>query len=279
MKDLAGKNAVITGGGSGIGRGMALAFAEAGMNVVLADIEEDRAEAVQKEVERRGVRGLAVYTDVSKADSVQALADTAFRELGEVHLLCNNAGVVTFGTIDQLSLADWRWVLAVNLYGVVHGVQAFVPRMREQPGEKHVVNTASTAGMWPHPTLAPYVASKYAVVGLSETLRLEGKEYGLSCSVLCPGNTRTDIVSSSRNRLPEYGGARETRVPDVEETIAKGMDPEEVGRIVRQGVIDDEDYIWTHPENREQAEARLDAVRASLDRALKRRLKGPSPAV
>ncbi len=270
MKDLSGKNAVITGGGSGIGRGMALAFADAGMNVVIADVELSAAGAVQAEVEKLGVRGLAIETDVTKADSVEALAEAAYRELGAVHLLCNNAGVVTFGTIDQLTRADWSWVLAVNLHGVIHGLQAFIPRMKEQPGEKHVVNTASTAGMWPHPALAPYVASKYAVVGLSETLRMEGTGYGLSASALCAGNTKTKIVTSARNRLPEFGGPETTDEPAVEEAIQDGMEPEEVGRIVRQGVIDDLEYIWTHPDIRELADARLDAVRSSLDEAQKR---------
>jgi NAD(P)-dependent dehydrogenase (short-subunit alcohol dehydrogenase family) len=261
---------VITGGGSGIGRGMALAFAGAGMNVVLADIEDDAAEGVKSEVEAQGVRALAVHTDVTKADSVQALADTAFRELGDVHLLCNNAGVITFATIDELTPADWSWVLAVNLHGVVHGLQSFVPRMKEQPGEKHVVNTASIAGMWPIAGLAPYVASKYAVVGLSETLRLEGAAYDLGCSALCASGTKTGIVSSSRNRLPEYGGAYETSAPEVRAGVEKGMDPEQVGRIVRQGVLDDEAYIWTHPDIREPANARFDAIRGSLDRAQNR---------
>lgn len=270
MKELRGRTAVVTGGGSGIGRGMALAFAEAGMNVVVADIEEDAAVAVKKEVEAHGVQALSACTDVTKPESVQALADTAFRELGEVHLLCNNAGVATFGTIDEITLADWNWVLAVNLHGVVHGLHAFVPRMKEQPGEKHVVNTSSTAGMWPHPTLAPYVATKYAVVGISETLRREGADYGLSCSALIPGNTRTAIVSSARNRLPEFGGAHDVDEPDVQAAIEEGMDPEEVGRIVRQGIIEDEEYIWTHPHKMELADERLDAVHTSLEQARKR---------
>jgi len=270
MKDLAGKNAVITGGGSGIGRGMAIAFAEAGMNVVLADLDREAARAVQAEVEALGPRGLAVQTDVSKADSVETLAEAAFGEFGEVHLLCNNAGVVTFGTIDELTPADWDWVLAVNLHGVIHGIQSFIPRMKRQPGEKHVVNTASTAGMWPHPTLAPYTATKYAVVGLSETLRREGEDYALSASALVAGNTKTNIVQSGRNRQAEYGGPETVDVPDVDEAISEGKDPVEVGRIVRQGVIDDLEYIWTHPQNRADAEARLDRVRASLEDAEKR---------
>lgn len=270
MKDLAGKNAVVTGGGSGIGRGMALAFAEAGMNVVLADVEITAAQSVQAEVEALGTRGLAVKTDVSSADSVEALAEAAYGEFGAIHLLCNNAGVVTFGTIDELTPADWNWVMGVNLNGVIHGLQSFVPRMKKQEGEKHVVNTASTAGMWPHPTLAPYVASKYAIVGLSETLRREGEDYGLSASALCAGNTKTNIVQSGRNRPDQYGGPETISVPDVEEAIEEGMAPEEVGQIVRQGIIDDLEYIWTTPDVREEADARLDRVRASLDEAQKR---------
>ena len=173
MKQLRDRVALVTGGGSGIGRGMALAFADSGMHVVIADIEEDAARKVAGEVEQRGVRSLPVQVDVTDRAAVEALAERSFAELGAVHVLCNNAGVAVFGPLDQMSDEDWRFVLSVNLEGVVHGLQAFLPRMRELEGEKHVVNTASGAGLIAFPTLGVYTATKYAVVGISETLRAD----------------------------------------------------------------------------------------------------------
>lgn len=270
MKELRGRVAVVTGGGSGIGRGMARAFAEAGMAVVVADVEEAAAARVAEELTGGGAQAMAVRVDVSRRDEVESLAETVYAEHGAAHLLCNNAGVAKFGLLDQLSDDDWRWVLSVNLDGVIHGLQAFLPRMRRQEGEKHVVNTASSAGIGPFPALGPYVASKYAVVGISETLRLEGQGWGLSCSVLCPGNVDTEIVSSGRNRPDALGGPD----PDVParalEEIREGLDPDDVGRITRQGVIDDDLYIFTHPITRTLAENRFRAMLEAQDKSERR---------
>ena len=265
MKDLAGRVAVVTGGGSGIGRGMALAFAEAGMHVAVADIDPAAAEAVRNELAARGTTALAVPTDVVERDGVEALAERVYAELGATHVLCNNAGVATFGPMDRTSDLDWEWVLGVNLRGVVHGLQAFLPRMKAQPGEKHVVNTASIAGMVPYEALGPYVASKYAVVGISESLRVEGAAYGLGCSVLCPGNVKTGIVSSARNRQPMMGGPNDTAYPEVQRQIDEGMDPQAVGTMVRQAVLDDRLYIFTHADTRRMVEARFRAVLEAFD--------------
>jgi NAD(P)-dependent dehydrogenase (short-subunit alcohol dehydrogenase family) len=260
MRDLAGKVAVVTGGGSGIGRGMALAFAEAGMHVVLADVDVAAAEGVRADVEARGPRGLVVATDVLRRDAVMALAERAWAEFGAVHLLCNNAGVVTFGQMDTLTDADWQWVLGVNLLGVVHGLQAFLPRLRAQPGPKHVVNTASIAGVAPFEGIGPYVASKYAVVGLSESLRMEGADWGLGCTVVCPGNVRTRIVQSARSRQSELGGPRDVVEPEVQRQTDAGIDPEHVGRLVRDAVLANRPYVFTHPENRDRVEKRFAAM-------------------
>ena len=266
MKDLAGKIAVITGGGSGIGRGMAHAFADAGMHVAIGDIEPTAGAAVQAEIEAKGVEAMSARLDVVDRDAVQAFADSVYGRFGAAHVLCNNAGVVTFDLMDDISDADWRWVIDVNLQGVVNGLQAFLPRMKAQDGEKHIVNTASIAGIGPHKGIAPYVATKYAVVGISETLHEEREDLGIGCSVLCPGNVQTQIVASGRNRQDTVGGPDHRVNKEVQAQISQGMDPMEVGRIVRQAVIDEDLYIFTHPDTREIAQTRFDAILAAFDK-------------
>ena len=270
MRELAGKVAVVTGGGSGIGRGMALAFADAGMTLVISDIELPAAEKVAGEVRDKGVRALAVQTDVAKRASVEALAERTWGELGAAHLLCNNAGVALFGALDEQRDSDWRWLLSVNLEGVVNGLQAFLPRMKAQPGPKHVVNTASVAGTVALPGLGIYIATKYAVVGISETLRQEGPRYELGCSVLCPGAVSTNIMTSERNRPSELGQSKPFVPPsgaNLGDALLRGRDPLWVGRRVRAAVENDEAYIFTHPDTRRLWDARAAGVRAGFDAA------------
>ena len=267
LETLHGKVAVVTGGGGGIGRGIALALGEAGMRVALADVEKDSAEGVAAELRARGVEAASFATDVMKRDSVEALAEGVYERFGAVHLLCNNAGVTTFGPIDAQTAADWDWVLGVNLHGVVHGLESFLPRMKQQEGEKHVVNTASIAGMQGLPILGPYVATKFAVVGLTETLRIEGRSWGCSASVLCPGNVKTGIVKSQRNRPSELGDASETPGIEsaIEASIEKGIDPELVGRMVRDAVLRDDLYVFTHAEQRAELQERFDRILSAFD--------------
>jgi len=272
MKDLAGRVAVVTGGGSGIGRGMVLAFAEAGMKVVISDIDIEAASSVCDEVQELGSVALALRVDVAERDDVQTLADRVWQELGGAHLLCNNAGVTTFGFMcDGISDADWRWVLSVNLEGAINGLQAFLPRMRELEGEKHVVNTASTAGVGPSPMVAPYAASKHALVGISETLRIEGAQHGISCSVLCPSVVKTRIVESERNRHAEFGGPKQGASNEgiARHTATTGLDPLWVGRMVRQAVIDDMPFIFTHADTQALIDARYRAMLESFEWAAK----------
>jgi NAD(P)-dependent dehydrogenase (short-subunit alcohol dehydrogenase family) len=258
MRELSGKVAVVTGGGSGIGRGMALAFADAGMRVVVSDIELPAAEKVAAEIRGSGKTALAVQTDVAKRESVEALAERTYRELGAAHLLCNNAGVAVFGPLDEQRDSDWRWVLSVNLEGVVNGLQAFLPRMKAQAGQKHVVNTASVAGIAALPGLGIYTATKYAVVGISETLRLEGARFELGCSVLCPGAVNTNIMTSERNRPSALGQSKPFTAPAGigTELLSRGRDPLWVGRRVRVAVENDEAYVFTDPRSRAMLDAR-----------------------
>ncbi len=269
MRELTGKVAVVTGGASGIGRGMVLAFADAGMHVAIADVELGAAEKVADEVRARGVRALAVPTDVARLASVEALAERVFGELGAAHVLCNNAGVAVFGALEEMREADWRWLLSVNLEGVANGLQAFLPRMKAQPGEKHVVNTASVAGLYAMPGIGIYNATKYAVVAISETLRFEGAAWGLGVSVVCPGSVRTRIMESERNRPTDLGEStpRGFAAEGGAAVIAAAMDPLVVGRRVRSAVQNDELYVFTHPESRAFFERRAAAIRAGFDAA------------
>jgi NAD(P)-dependent dehydrogenase (short-subunit alcohol dehydrogenase family) len=271
MRELNGKVAVVTGGASGIGRGMVLAFADAGMHVVIADVEVGAAEKVADEARTRGVKAFAVATDVARLASVEALAERVYAELGAAHVLCNNAGVAVFGPLEDMRADDWRWLLNVNLEGVANGLQAFLPRMKQQSGEKHVVNTASIAGIGALPGIGIYTATKYAVVGISETLRLEGASWGLGVSVLCPGMVRTRIFESQRNRPTELGESKPaTLTADAGAgagLLATMLDPLVVGRRVRSAVENDELYVFTHPDTRALFERRAAAIRAGFDAA------------
>jgi NAD(P)-dependent dehydrogenase (short-subunit alcohol dehydrogenase family) len=202
VKDLRDRTAVITGGASGIGRAMAGRFAAEGMKIVLADVEAEALDRAVEELRGRGAAAVGVRADVSRAGDVEAIAAEAERAFGPVHVLCNNAGVAAGGPLWKLSEADWAWVLGVNLWGVVHGIRAFVPRMIEHGGEGHVVNTASVAGLAAGPWFGPYCASKHAVVAISETLHHELALTGsaIKVSVLCPGFVKTRIAESHRNR-------------------------------------------------------------------------------
>ncbi len=206
-----GTVAVVTGAASGIGAALARALASAGCSLVLADIEEGPLQDVTSSLDSGAV---AVVTDVSDPAAVDHLADTAFERFGGVHLLCNNAGVSTFNPLTAQTLDDWRWVLGVNLWGVVHGIRSFLPRLLAQGQPAHVVNTSSLAGIVSGlPNLGPYNVAKVGVVSVSETLRLELAMAGapIGVSVLCPGSTESRILESERNRPARLG--TEVRLP------------------------------------------------------------------
>jgi NAD(P)-dependent dehydrogenase (short-subunit alcohol dehydrogenase family) len=255
MQDLKGKVAVVTGAASGIGNAMATRFAEEGMRVVLADIEEGPLADAEKALADAGATVLAVPTDVTKGDQMDALAATTFDAFGTAHIICNNAGVATGGPMWTLTEADWQWVLGVNLWGVIHGVRVFVGRLVEQ-GEGHVVNTASMAGLTSAPMMGPYNVSKHGVVTLSETLSSELALHAspVKVSVLCPGWVNTRIHEADRNRPPEL----QQENPDntmaemgrqmLESLITSGLAPSEVAARVLDAIREERFYILTHPE-------------------------------
>ncbi len=268
MQSLTGKVAVVTGAASGIGNAVATRLAEEGMNVVLADIEEGPLADAEKTLADSGATVMAVPTDVTKAEQVDALAEKTFARFGTAHVVHNNAGVATGGPMWTLAEEDWQWVLGVNLWGVIHGVRAFVPRMVEQD-EGHVVNTASIAGLTSAPMMGPYNVSKHGVVTLSETLAAELALHGSSVkvSVLCPGWVNTRINEADRNRPPEL-----QRTSDVGDSMAEmgrqlldgllksGMAPAEVASRVVDAIRDERFYILTHPEMTPMIEHRMDDI-------------------
>jgi len=269
MEDLEGKVAVVTGAASGIGRALADRWAADGMKVVLADVEQGPLDAARDELDASGADVLAVPTDVSDAAQVEALAAATLDHFGGVHLLCNNAGVGGGGPSWEVSLEDWSWVLGVNLWGVIHGIRAFVPHLIAQD-EGHVVNTASIAGFAYAPMMGPYNASKAAVVAISETLQrdleLQGSKVGVS--VLCPGWVNTRIHESDRNRP---GGPLE-RSDDLasmgrevlREVLKGGKDPAEVAHLVAAAVREGTSHIFTGDEWIDLARTRFEAVLTEL---------------
>jgi len=248
MRELAGRVAVVTGAASGIGAGLARALAAEDMRVVLADIEAAALEQAAAELARDGHDVEPVVTDVADWEQVERLAERTVARFGAVHVVCNNAGVLTSGAAWEQSLDDWRWVLGVDLWSVVHGVKAFVPRLLAQGGPAHVVNTASVAGLFGYSRSAPYSAAKFAVVGLSETLhhdlRAAGSDIGVS--VLCPGSVPTHISHSARNRP----GAEDVPVDIAtqREPPPTALTPADVAAQVVDAIRTDRFWVLTHPQ-------------------------------
>jgi NAD(P)-dependent dehydrogenase (short-subunit alcohol dehydrogenase family) len=264
IADVQGKVAVVTGGASGVGSGLCRSFAAAGMDVVVADVDGDGAEALASELRGGGRRALAIQVDVASRESVEALAASAFDELGAVHLLCNNAGVIVGGSLLEATDDDWQWMLSVNVMGVVHGCQAFVPRLLAQGQPAHIVNTASVGGFLAGPGLGVYCATKFAVVAISDSLRLELADTPVGVSALCPGGVRTNLIEADRNRpaaLSRSGG----RAEQLRGAIAAGMDPAEVGAHVLRGIARDAPYIFTHGDYRPAFEHRSQAILSQFD--------------
>lgn len=281
MRDFAGKTAFVTGGANGIGLALGRAFAEAGAQVMLADIEADALAAAVDSLQGVGPGVRGIECDVTDPASVERAAQACEAAFGRVHILCNNAGVAAGSGIDAISLDTWRWVLDVNLMGVLHGVHAFLPRIRAHGEGGHIVNSASMAGFNSGLGFSPYSASKFAVVNISEGLAMQLAPLDIGVTVLCPGFVRTRIPESARNRPARYGSAPVTDpaspqgqlTAHLAELNRQGLDPMDVAAQVLDAMRSDELYVFTHPDGtwRAEVQARSDAILAAMDKAAARK--------
>ncbi len=271
MKDLAGKTAVVTGAASGIGLGIARCLAGAGMNVVLADIQREPLARARAESAALSAGAIDLVTDVSDLESVRAAAAAAEAAFGAVHMLVNNAGVAMHGQpLETLPPADWDWIIGVNVYGVIHGLQVFLPLLRKHGEPAHIVNTASIAGFQVNPNwpTGAYSMSKYAVVALSEALRNELAGTAIGVSVLCPQAVDTDIYRSARIRPERFGGPHERPHEHfMKELLASGWPPDRVGARLVDAVRNGEFFVFTHAATRQWVEQRHRRIMDAFDRA------------
>jgi len=265
MEDLAGKVAFVTGGASGIGLAMAQCFAREGAKVVLADIEADALEKAEAELRESGAEVIGARCDVSDPASVAAAAERTIEAFGKVHVLCNNAGVAPSGTMDETTPEDWKWGLGVNLMGAVHGIQILVPKIKAHGEGGHVVNTASIAGLIALPTLGIYTATKYAIVGISETLRGELAPFNIGVSVVCPSFVKTRLFESHRNRPAELSTGPEEADGFMKQMLATAPDPQTIGERVVRGVKRGDFYILPHPDLKLGFQARTDEIMAAFE--------------
>lgn len=272
IADFRGKTAFVTGGASGIGLSMARAFGHAGMNVVVADIDEKTAKAAAEKLGAEQVKAAAVRCDVSERANVRAAALEALAAFGKIHVVCNNAGVAIGGPAGTIGERDWDWIIDVNLKGVVYGTETFVPLIRSHGEGGHIVNTASMAGMIAPPGMEPYCATKFAVVAMSEGWAAQLAPEGIGVSVLCPGFVRTRIHESGRARQDKYGGAGAVDPlgngpSEAAQAVMSGIDPDIVGARVLEAVKAGETYIFTHPNMREYVQMRFAGIMAGFDAA------------
>ena len=271
MKDFKGKTAIVTGAASGIGLGIARAFAQAGMNLALADIEDAALARARGEIEQLGAKAITIVTDVSDRASVLRAAEAVEREFGKLHIAVSNAGVSMHNQkLAGIAPKDWEWLIGVNLMGVIHGIQAFLPLLTKHGEPAHLVNTASIAGFQVNPDMhsAGYAMTKYGVVALSEGLANELKDTKVGVSVLCPAAVDTLIYRSARNRPDRFGGATErTNELFLKDLLAAGWAPDRIGARVLDAIRAKELFIFTHSQTREWVEQRHDRLMDAFDRA------------
>lgn len=254
----------MTGAASGIGRALSEGLAAEGASIMAADLDQAGLEDLVRGIRARGGKAEALRTDVSERAQVQALADRAFHAFGRVHILCNNAGVALWGGLEKATYKDWQWALGVNLWGVIHGLDAFLPRMIEQKAGGHVLNTASMAGLIASQGLGVYNTTKYAVVGLSETLAKDLRPYGIGVSVLCPMGVATRIRASERNRPAAL--RNDEAADEPVDLIGRTLDPGSVAAMAIAAIRADQLYVITHEEGLEPLRRRF----ARLEQAVLR---------
>ncbi|MFX0102705.1 MAG: SDR family NAD(P)-dependent oxidoreductase [Candidatus Hodarchaeota archaeon] len=272
LKDFKGKVAVITGAASGIGLAIANRCAKEGMKVVLADIEEEALNLAEEGIKPIAPITLSIRTDVSKASEVESLAREVFDTLGEVHILCNNAGVTSGGEILMHTLNDWKWVLGVNLMGVVHGILYFLPKMLEQPAESHVINTGSGYSLVPG--YGAYGVSKFGIIAITEMLFNQLKSSKVKVSILMPGLINTQIEDAERNRPdelrnptldPKIQRRKDRKRRFMKKYLATGMAPEQVADIMFDGIRQERLYILTDTGHRNAFVERMNGILNAID--------------
>jgi NAD(P)-dependent dehydrogenase (short-subunit alcohol dehydrogenase family) len=263
-----GKTAFITGGAAGIGLGVARALGREGVSLILADIEPDTLEDAARGLREQDYAVATEVLDVADADAYGVVARRVLEREGHVDILFNNAGVGSYSLAGDTPMADWRWVLDVNVLGVAHGVECFLPAMLAAGSEAHIINTASMAGQLGTPGMGPYCASKFAVVGYSETLRLELAESSVGVSVLCPAWVKTRIAESHRNHpAPHADEASIDGMRSIHAIIEEeGITVDEVAARVVEGIRDDTFYLFTHPEFWPPLEERLAGIQRDYRR-------------
>ncbi len=280
MKQLEGRVAVVTGGGSGIGRALAQGYGAEGCHVVVADVQDDARDETIALLEADGVTALGVKTDVTDTDSVEALAAATIERFGEVHIVCNNAGVGGGGLIKDQQLVDWKWVIDVSLWGVIHGVHHFLPHLRAAD-EAHIMSTASVAGLTAGPGLGPYNAAKYGVVAIMETLHHEMErddDCNVGVSVLCPGVVNTNIITAQRNRPDHLKRAKKTGAAGkdakkfnnaIAAALANGMDPSDVAACVIDANKNSQFWVLSHPEHLDDIVHRNESLHTATNPTLR----------
>lgn len=279
MKDVAGKVAFITGGASGMGLAMARSFTAAGMKVAIADIEQAALDAVAKEFAASNADVITLQLDVTDRDAMEKAAEATEKAFGKIHVVCNNAGVAVGGPIDEMSYKDWDWVMGVNLGGVINGVQTFARRIESHGEGGHFINTASMAGHLGLAGMSVYTTTKYAVVGMSESMRADFAGRNIGVSVLCPGVVNTKIFESGRNRPEALSADTDTAsnllmgdTPDTERDarmaalLNNALDPAVVGDMVLHAILNDEFYIFSHPEFQQATAMRSEEMVESFER-------------
>ena len=272
MKDVKGKVAFITGGGSGIGLGMAKVFTNAGMKVVIADIRDDHLEQAMNTLRDANQEIHTIRLDVSDRKAMDQAADETIRIFGKVHLVCNNAGVNIIGPTDEAIYEDWDWIISVNLGGVINGLHSFIPLIKAHGEGGHIVNTSSIAGIVAGPGTGIYSATKFAIRGLSESLRYDLAPYKIGVSLLCPGTVATNLHESEQLRPAKFTRAADSAIRGkrgasgsmLARVLPTGMDPLEVGQKVLHGIQRNDFYILPHPEFKEEFQAEFDEIIAAL---------------